>query len=162
MVTGRSVRHPGSRLTRPCSLPPTCTLTGGKALPGSPGVNETVEPGGDGEDERSLRGLQRALYAGGVEQAERGVQRLAEASDLLPGDTKPVPLTKLVILFAVIRAVAVSIAVAIAFGLHLPYADWMPIAALAAMRASLEQSAQFAVARLAGAIIGAAWRPCSC
>ena len=78
------------------------------------------------------------------------------AADLLPGDTKPVPLTKPVILFAVIRAVAVSIAVAIAFGLHVPYADWMPVAALVAMRASLEQSTQFAVGRLAGAIIGAA------
>ena len=44
------------------------------------GVNETVEPGGDDEDERSRRGLQRALDAGGVEQAEGGVQRLAEAS----------------------------------------------------------------------------------
>jgi hypothetical protein len=32
-------------------------------------VNETVEPGRDNEDERSLRGLQRALDAGGVEQA---------------------------------------------------------------------------------------------
>jgi hypothetical protein len=42
------------------------------------------------------------------------------AADLLPGDTKPVPLTKPVILFAVIRAIAVSIAVAIAFGCTCP------------------------------------------
>lgn len=44
------------------------------------GVNETVEPDGDDEDERSRRGLQRGLDAGSIEQAERGVQRLAEAS----------------------------------------------------------------------------------
>lgn len=47
---------------------------------GLSGVSETVEPGGDDEDERSLRGLQRALDAGSVEQAEGGVQGLAEAS----------------------------------------------------------------------------------
>jgi hypothetical protein len=47
---------------------------------GLSGVNETVEPGGEDEDERSPRGSQRALDAGGVEQAERGVQGLAEAS----------------------------------------------------------------------------------
>ena len=78
------------------------------------------------------------------------------AADLLPGDTSPVKLTRQVILFAVIRAIAVSIAVAIAFGLHLPYADWMPVATLVAMRTSLQQSALFAEQRLAGAILGAA------
>jgi uncharacterized membrane protein YgaE (UPF0421/DUF939 family) len=56
----------------------------------------------------------------------------------------------------VIRAVAVAITVAIAFGLHLPNADWMPIAALVAMKSSLAQSTLVAVQRLAGAIIGAA------
>jgi hypothetical protein len=48
------------------------------------------------------------------------------AADVFPGDISPVPLTRPVILFAVIRAVAVAIAVAIAFGLELPNADWMP------------------------------------
>jgi uncharacterized membrane protein YgaE (UPF0421/DUF939 family) len=61
-----------------------------------------------------------------------------------------------VILFALIRAIAVGIAVAIAFGLHLPNADWMPIAALVAMKSSLQQSTLAAMQRLAGAIIGAA------
>jgi hypothetical protein len=37
---------------------------------GLSGVNETVEAGGDDEDEWSLRGLQRALDAGGVEQTQ--------------------------------------------------------------------------------------------
>jgi uncharacterized membrane protein YccC len=50
----------------------------------------------------------------------------------------------------------VSIAVAIAFGLHLPNADWMPVATLVAMKPSLQQSTLIAEQRLAGAIIGAA------
>lgn len=58
----------------------------------------------------------------------------------IPESTAPVKLTRPLILFAVIRAVAVSITLAIAFGLHLPNADWMPIAALAAMKSSLQQS----------------------
>ena len=57
--------------------------------------------------------------------------------------------------FAVIRAIAVAAAVAIPFGLKLPNADWMAVAALAAMKPSLEQSALVAVQRLAGAVIGA-------
>lgn len=77
-------------------------------------------------------------------------------ADVLPGDTSPVPLTRPVILFAVIRAVAVAIAVAIAFGLGLPNADWMPIAALVALKPSLQQSTLVAEQRLAGTIIGAA------
>jgi Fusaric acid resistance protein-like len=77
------------------------------------------------------------------------------AADILPGSTKPVPLTRPVILFALIRAIAVAIAVAIAFGLHVPNADWMPIAALVAMKSSLEQSTLVGMQRLAGAIIGA-------
>jgi hypothetical protein len=36
------------------------------------GMNGTIEPGGDHQDERSLRGLQRPFDAGGVEQAESG------------------------------------------------------------------------------------------
>ena len=75
--------------------------------------------------------------------------------DLIPGSTKPVPLTRPVILFALIRAIAVAIAVAIAFGFHLPDADWMPIACLIAMKSSLTQSTLVALQRLAGAIIGA-------
>jgi uncharacterized membrane protein YccC len=77
------------------------------------------------------------------------------AADLIPGSTKPVPLTRPVILFALIRAIAVAICVAIAFGFHLPDADWMPIACLVAMKSSLAQSSLVALQRLAGAIIGA-------
>ena len=57
--------------------------------------------------------------------------------------------------FAVIRAIAVAAAVAIPFGLKLPNADWMLVAALAAMKPSLEQSTLVAVQRLAGTAIGA-------
>ena len=62
------------------------------------------------------------------------------ATDIIPGSTKPVPLTRPVILFALIRAIAVAIAVAIAFGFHLPDADWMPIACIISMKSSLAQS----------------------
>jgi uncharacterized membrane protein YccC len=61
-----------------------------------------------------------------------------------------------VILFAVIRAAAVSVAVGIAFGLQLPSACWMPIAAIVAMKPSLQQSTFVAEQRLAGTIAGAA------
>jgi uncharacterized membrane protein YgaE (UPF0421/DUF939 family) len=74
----------------------------------------------------------------------------------IPGDISPRPLTRPLILYAVIRAVAVSIAIAISFGLKLPDAYWMPVAAIIAMKPSLQQSALVGVQRLAGTIIGAA------
>ena len=77
------------------------------------------------------------------------------AADVIPGSTEPVPLTRPVILFAVIRAVAVALAAGIAFGLHQPNADWMPVSAIAAMKPSLEQSTLAAEQRLAGTIVGA-------
>jgi len=78
------------------------------------------------------------------------------AADVIPGSTEPVPLTRPVILFAVIRAVAVAAATAIAFGLHQPNADWMPVSALAAMKPDLAQSTLAAEQRLAGTVVGAA------
>ena len=73
----------------------------------------------------------------------------------IPGDISPRPLTRPLILFAAIRAAAVTIAVAITFGLALPDAYWMPIAAIIAMKPTLQQSALIAAQRLAGALIGA-------
>jgi hypothetical protein len=73
----------------------------------------------------------------------------------LPGDTAPRKLTPALIVFAGIRALALAIAVAIAFGLHLPNADWMPLAALAAMKPSLEQTTLVAEQRVMGALVGA-------
>ena len=74
----------------------------------------------------------------------------------IPGLIAPRPLTRPIILFAVIRAVGVSIAVAIAFGLQLPNAYRMPVAAIIAMKPSLQQSTFVAVQRVAGTILGAA------
>jgi hypothetical protein len=73
----------------------------------------------------------------------------------VPIDTTSMALTKPVILFSVIQAVAISISVAIAFGLHLPNADWMPIATLVAMKTSLNQATLAAAQRIAGAVMGA-------
>ncbi len=73
-----------------------------------------------------------------------------------PWDISPRELTRPIILFSVIRALAVSIAVTIAFGLHLPNAYWMPIATIVAMNSSLEQSTLVAEQRLISATIGAA------
>jgi uncharacterized membrane protein YccC len=56
----------------------------------------------------------------------------------IPGDTSPVTLTPPRIFFAVLRAAAVAGAVAVAFGFDLPEADWMPIAAIVAMKPDLD------------------------
>jgi len=83
--------------------------------------------------------------------------RLAQASHLpeIPQDMSTIKLSRPVIMFAVLRAVAVTIAIAIAFGLHLPNADWMPIATLAAMKGSLDQTTLVAEQRLFGTLLGA-------
>jgi hypothetical protein len=74
----------------------------------------------------------------------------------IPGSTAAVKLTRPVVLFAVIRALAVAIAVTIAFGLHVPNADWMPIATFVAVKGSLQQTTLVAEQRVAGAILGSA------
>ncbi|MYS86593.1 FUSC family protein [Embleya scabrispora] len=74
----------------------------------------------------------------------------------LPGDTSHRKLTRPLIMFAVIRAMAIAAAVALAFGLDLSHGYWMPIAAMVAMQPSLEQSTLVGTQRLAGAVIGAA------
>ena len=74
----------------------------------------------------------------------------------IPGSTAAVKLTRPVVLFAVIRALAVAIAVAIAFGLDVPNADWIPIATFVAMKGSLQQTTLVAEQRVAGALLGAA------
>ena len=59
-------------------------------------------------------------------------------------------------MYAVIRAAAVSAAAAIAFGLHLHYAFWMPLSTVVAMKPSLQQGTLAVEQRLAGTILGAA------
>jgi hypothetical protein len=74
----------------------------------------------------------------------------------IPDDLPPVKLSRPIVLFVLIRAIAVSGAIAIAFGLHLTDADWMPIATLVAIKPTLQQSTLRGIQRLAGTALGAA------
>jgi uncharacterized membrane protein YccC len=74
----------------------------------------------------------------------------------MPGNTSRHELTRPLIMFAVIRAVAIGGAVAIAFGLDLAHGYWMPIAAIVSIKPSFEQTRLVAVQRVSGALIGAA------
>ena len=73
----------------------------------------------------------------------------------IPSDTAHRQLTRPAILYSIIRALALAIAIAIPFGLNVPHADWMPIAALVAMKPDLQQSTLAGLQRLIGALIGA-------
>ncbi|MER6651805.1 FUSC family protein [Streptomyces sp. NPDC000971] len=73
----------------------------------------------------------------------------------LPGDTARKPLTRPLVMFALMRALVTAGTVALAFGLELSHGYWMPIAAMVAMKPSLEQSTLTAAQRVAGALIGA-------
>jgi hypothetical protein len=85
----------------------------------------------------------------------RGRTEHAPSMAVIPADTASRALTPPIVLYAVIRAVAVAGAVAVAFGLDLPYADWMPLAALVAMKTDLHQSTLTATQRVVGTILGA-------
>ncbi|MEU8927395.1 FUSC family protein [Kitasatospora sp. NPDC048545] len=74
----------------------------------------------------------------------------------LPGDTTRKKMTRPLIMFALIRALTIAGTVALAFGLNLSHGYWLPIAAMVAMKPSLEQATLVAAQRLAGALIGAA------
>jgi hypothetical protein len=74
----------------------------------------------------------------------------------IPGDTASRKLTPPLIVFALLRALAIAGTVALAFGLNLSHGYWMPIAALVAMKPALDQTALAGVQRVAGALIGAA------
>ena len=73
----------------------------------------------------------------------------------MPGDISRQPLTRPVIMFAVIRALAIAGAVAIGFGAGLSHGYWIPIATIVAMKPSLEQSTLVGVQRIVGTLIGA-------
>lgn len=85
----------------------------------------------------------------------RGRKDVAQPIAELPRDTSPRKLTQPLIMTALIRAAAIAGSVAIAFGLDLSHAAWLPIATLVAMKPSLEQTTLVAVQRLVGALIGA-------
>jgi len=91
-----------------------------------------------------------------IEWLIRGREDRPQPVTELPGDTSRRKLTRPVIMFAALRAVVVAITVAIAWGLHVQYADWMALSALVAMKPSLAESALKAEQRLAGVTIGAA------
>jgi hypothetical protein len=91
-----------------------------------------------------------------IEWLIRGREDRPQPVAELPGDTSRQKLTRPVIMFAVIRAVVIAGTAALAFGLDLSHGSWMPIAAIIAMKPSLEQTTLVAVQRLAGALIGAA------
>jgi hypothetical protein len=73
----------------------------------------------------------------------------------IPGDTASRELTPPLIMFALLRALAIAGTVALAFGLNLSHGIWMPIAALVAMKPALDQTALAGAQRVAGALIGA-------
>jgi fusaric acid resistance family protein len=73
----------------------------------------------------------------------------------LPGDTSRRKLTGPLIMFAVLRAIVIAGTVALAYGLNLSHGDWLVIASIVAMKASLDQTTIVAVQRLIGALIGA-------
>jgi len=86
----------------------------------------------------------------------RGRQDRPQPVAELPGDTARRPLTRPLVMFAVIRALVMAGTVALAFGLDLSHGYWLPIAAMVAMKPSLEQATLVAAQRVAGALIGAA------
>ena len=73
----------------------------------------------------------------------------------IPVDNASVKLTRPLVLFGAIRAATVGIAAVIPFALHLPNANWIPIATIVAMKRSLDDSALIAEQRVVGTIIGA-------
>jgi uncharacterized membrane protein YccC len=85
----------------------------------------------------------------------RGRTEVAQPVAELPGDTSARKLTAPLIMFAVVRALAMAGATAIAYGLDISHADWLPIATIIAMKPSLAQSTLTAVKRVVGALIGA-------
>jgi Fusaric acid resistance protein-like len=85
----------------------------------------------------------------------RGRQDRPQPVAELPGGTSRRTLTPPLIMFAVIRALAIAGATALAFGLDLSHGSWLPIATIVAMKPSLQQTTLVAVQRLSGALIGA-------
>ena len=91
-----------------------------------------------------------------IEWLVRGRQDRPQPVAEIPGDTARRPLTRPLIMFAVIRALVIAGTVALAFGLNLSHGYWMPVAAIVAMKPSLQQTTLIAVQRLSGALTGAA------
>ena len=91
-----------------------------------------------------------------IEWLIRGRQDRPQPFAELPGDTSLQKLTPPMIVFALIRAVAIAGTVALAFGLNLSHGYWLAISASIAMKGSLEQTTLTAMQRIVGTLIGAA------
>jgi uncharacterized membrane protein YccC len=91
-----------------------------------------------------------------IEWLIRGREDRPQPVAELPGDTSRRTLTRPLIMFAVIRALAIAGTAAIAFGADLSHGVWLPIATIVALKPSLQQTTLIAVQRLAGTLIGAA------
>lgn len=74
----------------------------------------------------------------------------------IPTGLPPVKLSKPIVAFSLIRAVAIAGSTAIAFGFSVHSADWMPIATLIALKPTLQQSRLIATQRLVGTTLSAA------
>lgn len=85
----------------------------------------------------------------------RGRQDQPQSVAELPGEPSRRKLTRTMIMFAVVRALVMAGTVALAFGLNLSHGYWMTIAAMIALKPSLEQATLVSAQRLAGALIGA-------
>ena len=85
----------------------------------------------------------------------RGREERPQPVAELPGDISPRQLDRPLIMYAVIRAFAIAITVAIAWGFDLEHADWMPVAAVVATKPRLDEAELVSEQRLAGAFIGA-------
>ncbi|GAA4996116.1 hypothetical protein GCM10023205_81610 [Yinghuangia aomiensis] len=73
----------------------------------------------------------------------------------IPGDTARRKVSAPMVVYAAVRALVMFGTVALAFGLELSHGLWLPIAAIIAMKPSLEQSAIVGAQRLIGAAAGA-------
>jgi hypothetical protein len=91
-----------------------------------------------------------------VEWLVRGRGDRPQPFSEIPGDASSRSLTRPVVAYAVIRAVAIAGSAAIAFGLDLSHGSWLPIATIVATKPNLGQTTLAAIQRIVGALIGAA------
>jgi hypothetical protein len=73
----------------------------------------------------------------------------------LPADMSPRKLSRPIVSFALLRALALAGAAALAFGANLPHGVWLPVATVIALKPDLQQSTIAATQRLIGALLGA-------
>jgi hypothetical protein len=86
----------------------------------------------------------------------RGRRDKSQTISALPSDVTPMKLTRPLFTFALLRAIGVTIAVAIAFGLALPNGQWLACGTVAATKPDPEQTTLRSEQRAVAALIGAA------